>query len=108
MALGLTLDELATSIGLTAQQLHKYEAVQNRIPAGRLNMLSQALGLPLAEFFNDEPVASSDVSKAQQRTQFAIARLLRQVPDIEDQKLILSVVERIVSQLKRRSAGRTS
>ncbi|MEZ5922889.1 MAG: helix-turn-helix transcriptional regulator [Hyphomicrobiaceae bacterium] len=105
MALGLTLDEVATSIGLTAQQIHKYESAQNRIPAGRLNMLSQALGLPLAEFFDERPASPLPVSREEQLTQFAIVRLLRQVPDLEDQRLILSVVESIVSQLQRRTSG---
>jgi transcriptional regulator with XRE-family HTH domain len=56
--LGMSQDKLATSIGLTFQQLQKYERGTNRISAGRLWMLSRALEVPIDYFYEGlaEPV----------------------------------------------------
>ena len=51
MALGLGQRQLASALGLTFQQLHKYEQGKSRISAGRLYELGKALGVPLTFFF---------------------------------------------------------
>jgi transcriptional regulator with XRE-family HTH domain len=43
LARGLTLTELATEIGVTFQQLHKYERGLNRVSMGRLTRIGRAL-----------------------------------------------------------------
>src|SRR5215208_2529742 len=45
--LGLTQQQMAALIGVTYQQTHKYETGLNRISAGRLYQLAQALGVPI-------------------------------------------------------------
>jgi ribosome-binding protein aMBF1 (putative translation factor) len=42
---------LGDSIGVTVQQLQKYERGANRISAGRLFEVSKALGVPVGYFF---------------------------------------------------------
>ena len=49
----LSQEALATEIGITFQQLQKYEKGTNRIPASRLYTLSQALNVPVSYFFQD-------------------------------------------------------
>ena len=49
--LGLSQQQLAQLIGVTYQQAHKYERGLNRISAGRLFEIAQALGVPIAWFF---------------------------------------------------------
>ena len=44
---------LADALGLTFQQVQKYERGANRIGAGRLWELSQALDVPISYFFED-------------------------------------------------------
>ena len=48
---GMSLNTLAKSIGVTYQQLQKYESAANRISASRLYVLKGALSLTLAELF---------------------------------------------------------
>ena len=50
-ALGLSQDRLAESMGLTFQQLQKYERGLNRISASRLYELSKSLDVPVSFFF---------------------------------------------------------
>jgi transcriptional regulator with XRE-family HTH domain len=45
--LGLTQTELARRIGVTCQQLHKYERGINRVAAGQLFKLAAALNVHL-------------------------------------------------------------
>jgi transcriptional regulator with XRE-family HTH domain len=51
--LGLTQQQMAELIGVTYQQAHKYETGINRISAGRLYQIAQALGVDIAYFFED-------------------------------------------------------
>ena len=53
IVLGISQRELATALGLTFQQLYKYEQGKNRISAGRLYELGRVLGVPLTFFFDD-------------------------------------------------------
>jgi transcriptional regulator with XRE-family HTH domain len=55
--LGLSQEKLAEAIGLTFQQVQKYERGTNRIGASRLHELSRVLDVPVSFFFDDtDPV----------------------------------------------------
>src|SRR5215203_2902058 len=55
--LGLSQEKLGDAIGLTFQQVQKYEHGANRIGASRLHKLSQVLDVPVSFFFEDtDPV----------------------------------------------------
>src|SRR4051795_13506480 len=55
--LGLSQQRLGEAVGLTFQQVQKYERGANRIGASRLHELSQVLNIPLSFFFDDtDPV----------------------------------------------------
>jgi transcriptional regulator with XRE-family HTH domain len=49
--MGLTQSDLARAIGITFQQVQKYESGHNRIPAGRLSAIAQVLQVPISHFF---------------------------------------------------------
>ncbi|MGB1547072.1 MAG: helix-turn-helix domain-containing protein [Alphaproteobacteria bacterium] len=51
--LGMSQEKLARAIGLTFQQIQKYERGANRIGASRLHELSQVLDVPVSFFFDD-------------------------------------------------------
>ncbi|WP_343714890.1 helix-turn-helix domain-containing protein [Inquilinus sp.] len=53
--LGFSQAKLATAIGLTFQQIQKYEHGSNRIGASRLHQLSRVLEVPVDFFFEDAP-----------------------------------------------------
>src|SRR5688572_23081261 len=64
--LGLTQIELARAIGVTFQQVQKYERGTSRISAGRLSAISQALQVPITYFF--QAMNGSDTPKVRPRT----------------------------------------
>ena len=51
--LGLSQGELARRVGLTFQQIQKYERGANRIGSSRLFDLARVLDVPVAYFFED-------------------------------------------------------
>ncbi len=60
--LGLSQEKLADAIGLTFQQIQKYERGANRVSAGRLYDLSKILDVPVSYFFEQFGQNPSDVS----------------------------------------------
>ena len=51
--LGLSQEKLAGAIGLTFQQVQKYERGLNRISAGRLYQFSRILDIPVSYFYEN-------------------------------------------------------
>jgi transcriptional regulator with XRE-family HTH domain len=55
MMLGMSQTDIGDAIGVTFQQMQKYESGVNRIGAGRLHQIAGILGVPVAFFFDDTP-----------------------------------------------------
>ncbi len=61
--LGLSQEKLGEAIGLTFQQVQKYERGANRIGASRLHDLSRVLDVPVSFFFDDmDPVRAPAIA----------------------------------------------
>jgi transcriptional regulator with XRE-family HTH domain len=65
--LGLSQQQLAERIGVTYQQVHKYEKGINRVPASRLYSIAQALGVEVGYFYEGLQTAVGFMPPAQQR-----------------------------------------
>ena len=50
-------ETLARALGLTFQQVQKYEGGANRVSASRLSQIADVLGVPISYFFNDIDLA---------------------------------------------------
>jgi len=57
LALGMTQESLGELVGVTFQQVQKYEKGANRVSAARLFEICKALNVPLATMFEDDPTA---------------------------------------------------
>jgi len=55
MLLGMSQERLGESIGITFQQVQKYEKGVNRIGASRLLQISEILDVPVEFFFEEAP-----------------------------------------------------
>jgi len=63
--LGLSQEKLGELIGLTFQQVQKYERGANRVSCSRLFDLSRALEIPISYFFEDMPEEVQNLSPVQ-------------------------------------------
>lgn len=59
MILGMSQEKLGEHLGLTFQQVQKYEKGVNRIGASRLFDLAQVLGVPVQFFYDEAPAGTS-------------------------------------------------
>jgi len=59
MMLGMSQEKLGDHLGITFQQIQKYEKGTNRIGASRLQHIARVLTVPVAFFFEDAPGSTS-------------------------------------------------
>jgi transcriptional regulator with XRE-family HTH domain len=53
--LGMSQEKLGENLGITFQQIQKYEKGTNRVGASRLQAIASILGVPVSFFFEDAP-----------------------------------------------------
>lgn len=74
--MGMSQERLGEALGLTFQQVQKYERGVNRVGASRLYDLSRVLDVPISFFFDDMPdssgngMSSSHVAGFAERSEF--------------------------------------
>ena len=62
--LGMSQERLGESLGITFQQVQKYEKGTNRVGASRLQNIASILNVPVSFFFEDAPGESPAASGA--------------------------------------------
>jgi transcriptional regulator with XRE-family HTH domain len=102
---GLTQTQLGAELGVTFQQIQKYENGANRVGSGRLYQIAEFLEVPVTAFFEPEKV-----SRTQEPSPFALLdepmdlQMLREFSKIDDKNArrhLLALVEQMVSPGKR-------
>jgi transcriptional regulator with XRE-family HTH domain len=98
---GLSQEKLADQLGVTFQQVQKYEKGTNRISAGRLQRISEVLDVPITEFFMAQRGGSAGQSEIFELLDTAAAlRLVRAYSRIRDPKVqqaLLYFVEQVAA-----------
>jgi transcriptional regulator with XRE-family HTH domain len=105
---GMSQTVLADHLGVTFQQVQKYERGVNRVAAGRLIKIAEVFGVSVSTFFSGNEVLESEqgmqggeTSPLKLLTVPGAFRLLRAYADIEDPNLRRSIVD-FVEQVGRR------
>jgi transcriptional regulator with XRE-family HTH domain len=96
--LSMRQDELATSVGITFQQLQKYETGENRVSASRLYQLAGELDTTVGWFYGDLQRGEGAADAAAGEVDDVLARrdgrsLLREYGKINDPAMRKRVVE---------------
>jgi transcriptional regulator with XRE-family HTH domain len=95
--LGLTQQQLAELIGVTCQQAHKYEKGVNRIAAGRLSGIAQALGVPIGYFYDGLATSGAVKASPQQRLMIELARNFVAIADRRQQEAICALARSLAN-----------
>jgi transcriptional regulator with XRE-family HTH domain len=108
--LGLSQGELARSVGLTFQQIQKYERGVNRIGASRLAEFAIALRVPPGWFFEEMPSArpatrrrlsgTAAISELGGRETLELVRLYNKVRDRRVRERVLGLLRAVVMEGK--------
>ncbi|MCK1387644.1 helix-turn-helix transcriptional regulator [Bradyrhizobium sp. 21] len=101
---GLSQEELAGRLGITFQQLQKYEKGANRLSAGRLRDIAGALRIPMVSLYGPDSFVIGRAGDAQGVQQFITSsraiKLLKQFSKLNasDQNLIVDLCERLANR----------
>lgn len=82
--LGLTQMELAEALGVSSQQVHKYETGVSRLSASRLPSCARALGVGIHYFFEGLETTAGPCRPSEERR--LLLELLRQFMMIRDRR----------------------
>ena len=98
----LSQTELADRIGVTFQQVQKYEKGVNRIGAGRLQRISEALEVPITFFFSATPHAVARAPSSSPESVFGfmqtsgavrIVKAFHRIKSAKARQLLVGMVE---------------
>ena len=103
---GLSQTELGEKIGVTFQQLQKYESGANRTSASRLFDLSRVLDVPVSYFFDEMTENVSDAGKTEaaltdepnlmaKRETLELARAYTRIADPKLRQLLRSLINAV-------------
>jgi len=89
--------ELANSLGVTFQQVQKYEKGVNRVGAGRLARIAEVLNVPVSFFFSGDHTPSEAADNVNSGLSFletaGAVRLVRAYSQIEDPQIRRALVD---------------
>jgi transcriptional regulator with XRE-family HTH domain len=109
LLLGMSQTELAKAIGITFQQVQKYEKGANRIGASRLQQIADVLQVSISFFFEKWSPSGSASSPSPDAGMRDITRALATADGIELMKAFVKIQEKDVRhrlvQLARAIAG---
>jgi transcriptional regulator with XRE-family HTH domain len=108
MMLSMSQEKLGDALGLTFQQVQKYEKGSNRIGASRLQHIAQILQVPVAFFFEGGPASEGSRGASETawpsyvsdflatRDGLALAKAFMAINDKKLRRCIVALVEEIV------------
>jgi len=107
---GLTQTELGDHLGVTFQQIQKYENGANRVGASRLNQIAGALGVGLSTLFDGSKTANREGPDLSGRALLAHPHALRLVQAFDmipgkKRMAILHLIESVGNGHSRRGAN---
>lgn len=96
-ASGMSQTMLAHALGISFQQVQKYETGKNRIGAGRLRAIADRLGVPVAVFFAEDldtgDEAFGALSALQESGALALLQAYEAIPDEETRREVVTLVK---------------
>jgi transcriptional regulator with XRE-family HTH domain len=97
LAKGLSRQQLSEKIGITHQQLHKYEKGINRIAAGRLLMIASFLEKPVSFFYNGlETENQEELITSHQRLCMEVSRNFMKLTNSDHQTAVNTLIKSLI------------
>jgi transcriptional regulator with XRE-family HTH domain len=108
LLLGMNQETLANALGLTFQQVQKYEGGANRVSASRLSAMAEILGVPISYFFGDLQPEDADISpedrqwreQLQRPETIEFIRLYYAIPDQQVRRQFLEMAKTVAASFE--------
>ena len=111
MMISMSQEKLGEKLGITFQQIQKYEKGTNRIGASRLQQIANVLGVPVAFFFEGAPVPDGSIGGFSESASpayvsdflatsdgLALTKAFMKIADSKVRRRIVDLVEAIASE----------
>lgn len=96
LSAGISQGELAQSLGVTFQQVQKYEKGVNRVSAGQLLAIAGALGTTVSALVGDaDPTSAAALSMMATRDGSALAAAFNAIDSADDRRALVGLAERM-------------
>jgi len=99
---GLSQTDIANQLGITFQQIQKYENGKNRIGAGRLQEMANLLGVSAAYFFKDgprvkniNPAEASATDLLSKKDSLALTQAFNKIRDRAIRRYVVDLIEQL-------------
>lgn len=96
ISMGLSRNQLSSKIGVTHQQLQKYEKGTNRITVGRLVAIAQALNKPVSFFFEDIKDQNEGLQTQHQRMCIEVSRNFMRIKNPNHQDAVNTLIKTLM------------
>jgi transcriptional regulator with XRE-family HTH domain len=109
--LGMSQEKLGDALGLTFQQVQKYEKGTNRVGASRIQQISEILQVPVSFLFEGGPSSTASAAGLSETTSptyvsdflatsegLALTRAFTRIPDAKLRRSIVELVEQIAAR----------
>ncbi len=109
--LGMSQEKLGEALGLTFQQVQKYEKGTNRVGASRIQQISEILQVPVSFLFEGGPSGAGSTESFSEGTSpayvsdflatsegLALTRAFTSIPDAKLRRSIVELVEQIAAR----------
>ena len=94
--IGMTLDDLAKKLGLSYQQVHKYENGTNRISAGTLAAIANILSVPVEHLFPEDALLGDDPQGGEvELMRGEVSRIVRTIDDPKKLEAIVTILKTV-------------
>lgn len=107
LAIGMSQTTLGEKLGITFQQIQKYEKGVNRIGSGRLEELAQALGVPIGFFYDGNEFKGDVLPILELADTMQTMRLLKTFSEIKNSEMrqtLVNLVAQIAAEEKKLSS----
>ena len=109
--LGMSQEKLGEALGLTFQQIQKYEKGTNRVGASRIQQISEILQIPVSFLFEGGPTGTTNTESFGEAASpsyisdflatsegLALTRAFTRIPDAKLRRSIVDLVEQIAAR----------
>jgi transcriptional regulator with XRE-family HTH domain len=109
--LGMSQEKLGEALGLTFQQIQKYEKGTNRVGASRIQQISEILNVPVSYLFEGGPTGTTHAGNFSEGTSptfvtdflvtaegLALTRAFTRITDPKLRRSIVDLVEQIAAR----------
>ncbi|MFH7326432.1 helix-turn-helix domain-containing protein [Desulfurivibrio sp. C05AmB] len=98
--LGLTQEKLAEKVGVSYQQVQRYENGTTTLNVENMQRIAHALGVPPASFFMSEdlPVLAKNSVPVLSTEERNLLSLFKKIPTSADKKLVTSITRRLTKK----------